>query len=135
MLPVVNIKSFGCEHQVFLRSGRPSRPEKTHKPEKVRGRRTLSSLTGSHLQRKHDISHLIHVHTSRFNKSLHRKSTKSQDMALSQNKNIRQPRVETFSLLLQATTQPAEGSPLISLMEAHHIYFGPATPPKPYPIS
>ena len=107
MLPVVNIKSFGCEHQVFLRSFRAALwPEKHPQTRKgVRGRRTLSSLTGSHLQRNHDISHLVHVHTSRFNKSLHRKSTKSQVMALSQNKPIRQPRFETFSLLLQATTQ------------------------------
>ena len=50
----------------------------THKPrECVRGRRTQSS---SHLttEPRYFTPRTPHVHTSRFNKSLHRKSTKSQ---------------------------------------------------------
>jgi hypothetical protein len=37
MLPVVNIKSFGCEHQVFLRSGGPLGQKKTTNPKRCVG--------------------------------------------------------------------------------------------------
>jgi hypothetical protein len=133
----VNIKSF------FVRFWGPLDQTHTHKPrEGVRGRRTQSSSHLTTEPRYFDISHLVHrSHRTFRHKSLQQvtpqKVNEVSSQASNQNKNNRQPRVETFPLLLQATTQPV-------LREAHIPTCGspssrpvaPLTePPQPYPIS
>ena len=108
----------------------------THKPrEGVRGRRTLSS---SHLttEPRYFTPRTPHVHTSRFNKSLHRKSTKSQVKRQIKTKTTDNRVSKHFHCCFKL--QPS----LLreAHMEAHHIYSSdvgrtPNGPPQPYPIS